>query len=71
MPRNLPIKSWAAEDCPREKLIRQGKQTLTDAELLAILLRTGNRNESALGLAKHILSSTNGKLSKLAQLSLE
>ncbi|MGB0199410.1 MAG: RadC family protein [Flavobacteriaceae bacterium] len=71
MPRNLPIKSWAAEDRPREKLIRQGKQTLTDAELLAILLRTGNRNESALGLAKRILSSTNGKLSTLAQLSLE
>lgn len=71
MPRNLPIKSWSAEDRPREKLIRQGKQTLTNAELLAILLRTGNRNESALGLAKRILSSTNGKLSTLAQLSLE
>lgn len=70
MPQNFPIKSWAAEDRPREKLLGHGKHALTDAELLAILLRTGNRNESALGLAKRILSSTKGQLSKLAQLSV-
>lgn len=52
MPQNFPIKSLAAEDRPREKLIGHSKHALTDAELLAILLCTGNRNESALGLAK-------------------
>lgn len=71
MPRNFPIKSWAAEDRPREKLTLHGKQALTDTELLAILLRTGHQSESALGLAKRILSSTRGNLSRLAQLSVE
>lgn len=71
MPPNLPIKSWAAEDRPREKLVHQGKQFLTNAELLAILIRTGYQKESALGLSKRILSSVDGKLSKLSQLTVE
>ena len=71
MSPNLPIKSWAAEDRPREKLVHQGKQSLTNAELLAILIRTGYQNESALGLSKRILSSVDGKLSKLSQMSVE
>ena len=71
MPQNFPIKSWAVEDRPREKLIRQGKHTLADSELLAIVLLTGHQSESALGVAKRILSASNGKLSTLAQLSIE
>jgi DNA repair protein RadC len=71
MSPNLPIKSWAAEDRPREKLIQQGKQSLTNAELLAILIRTGHQSESALGLSKRILSSVDGELSRLSQFSVE
>lgn len=44
---NLPIKSWATEDRPREKMLQKGVSSLTDAELLAILIGSGNSNESA------------------------
>lgn len=43
MPRHLPIKDWALEDSPREKLVKQGQKSLTDAELLAILLGSGKK----------------------------
>ncbi len=49
------IKSWAKEDRPREKLLAQGEHRLGDSELLAILLRTGSKGESALDLARLIL----------------
>jgi DNA repair protein RadC len=49
------IKSWPKEDRPREKLFREGEHKLTDAELLAILLRTGRKGESALSLARKIM----------------
>jgi len=49
------IKEWPLEDRPREKLLLRGEHTLSDAELLAILLRTGNKGESALDLARRIL----------------
>lgn len=49
------IKSWPKEDRPREKLFREGEHKLTDAELLAILLRTGRKGESALDLARKII----------------
>ena len=49
------IKAWPEEDRPREKLFREGEHKLTDTELLAILLRTGRRGESALDLARKIL----------------
>lgn len=54
------IKYWAEEDRPREKLIRKGKESLSSAELLAILLGSGSRKESALALAKRILSNGDG-----------
>lgn len=63
------IKTWAEEDRPREKLIQKGKQSLSDAELLAILLSTGSREESAVDLAKRILRETNNNLIELAKLS--
>jgi DNA repair protein RadC len=53
----LTIKEWAADDRPREKLFRHGEQRLSDAELLAVLLRTGVRGHSALDLARNILQA--------------
>jgi DNA repair protein RadC len=52
----LNIKSWAAEDRPSEKLVLKGKATLSDAELIAILLGTGTSKQSAVDLAKNILT---------------
>ena len=67
----LTIKSWALDDRPREKLIAKGKVALSDAELIAILIGSGNRDESAVGLAKRILNSINGNINELAKLSVE
>jgi DNA repair protein RadC len=64
------IKSWAEDDRPREKLILKGKTALSDAELIAILLGSGSRNESAVDLAKRILSSIDNNLNKLGKLSV-
>lgn len=52
---NLPIKSWAKEDRPREKLLKSGEHTLSDTELIAILLRSGTYGKSAIDLARQIL----------------
>ncbi|MFT5256481.1 MAG: DNA repair protein RadC [Arenicella sp.] len=67
----LTIKFWALDDRPREKLIAKGKKTLSDAELIAILIGSGNREESAVGLSKRILKSVNGNINELAKLSVE
>ncbi|MCC6599243.1 MAG: DNA repair protein RadC [Crocinitomicaceae bacterium] len=64
------IKTWAPEDRPREKLILRGSGALSDAELLAILIGTGTKEESAVGIARRILSSTDNDLSQLARLTL-
>lgn len=66
----LNIKSWAEEDRPREKLTLKGKNTLSNAELIAILIGSGNKNESAVELSKKILSSINNDLNKLGKLSI-
>ncbi len=65
------IKSWAPEDRPREKMILKGRSSLSDAELLAILLRSGNSRESALDLAKHILRDSDNDLNELGKHSAE
>ncbi len=70
-PLSFPIRQWSEEDRPREKMMRLGPSVLTDSELLAILIRSGNRNESALDLAKRILSSTGNSIYKLGRLSPE
>lgn len=67
----LTIKSWALDDRPREKLLSKGKQALSDAELIAILIGSGNREESAVALSKRILQSVNGNINQLAKLSVE
>ena len=66
----LSIKSWAEEDRPREKLLLKGKSSLSDAELIAILLRTGVKGSSALDIAKKILHRVNGDLNELGKLSV-
>ncbi|MFN8285748.1 MAG: DNA repair protein RadC [Chitinophagales bacterium] len=66
----LSIKSWAEEDRPREKLLLKGKSSLSDAELLAILLRTGTKGHSALDISKRLLASVNNNLNDLGKLSV-
>lgn len=69
-PATLGIKSWAEEDRPREKLLMKGKGSLSDAELLAILLGSGSREETAVGLAQKILQSIGNNLNELGKCSL-
>lgn len=66
----ISIKAWADEDRPREKLLLHGRRTLTDAELIAILIGSGSRSESAVELSKRILHSLNNDLDKLGRLSV-
>ncbi len=66
----MSIKSWAEDDRPREKLMLKGKTALSDAELIAILIGSGSRNESAVDLSKRILSSIDNNLNKLGKLSV-
>src|SRR5687768_4349213 len=67
----LSITNWAEDDRPREKLARKGKSALSNAELIAILIGSGSRNESAVDLAKRILASTNNDLYMLARMSVK
>lgn len=67
----LNIKAWAEEDRPREKLLSKGRTTLSDAELIAILIGSGNRNETAVELSKKILKSIDNDLNKLGKLSVK
>lgn len=69
-PEKLNIKSWAEEDRPREKLLLKGKNALSDAELIAILIGSGNKTETAVELSKRILASVNNDLNQLAKLNL-
>lgn len=64
------IKNWATEDRPREKMLAKGREALSDAELIAILIGSGNSNESAVGLSRRILKDVNDNLIQLSQLSI-
>lgn len=66
----IGIKSWAEEDRPREKLISHGRRILTDAELIAILIGSGSRNESAVDLSKRILYHFKNDLHTLGKVSV-
>lgn len=68
---SFSIKNWSQDDQPREKLRDKGKATLSDAELVAILIGSGNRNESAVALCKRILASVDNNLNALGKLSLK
>lgn len=63
----FPITAWAEEDRPREKLQFKGKHSLSDAELLAILLGSGSREETAVGLAQLILNGSKNNLNELGK----
>jgi DNA repair protein RadC len=67
---HVAIHHWAEDDRPREKLINKGKNSLSDAELLAIILSSGSRNESAVQLSQRILGTANNNLYNLSKLSL-
>ncbi len=69
--KNLSIKNWSEDDRPREKLLLKGRGALSDAELIAILIGSGSRDESAVGLSKRILASTEHNLSELGKLSIK
>jgi len=66
----LSIKKWAEEDRPREKLLSKGPAALSDAELIAILISTGNHKESAVQLSQRILFSVKNNLNELGKLSV-
>lgn len=69
-PKKLTIKSWAESDRPREKLMQTGRNSLSDAELLAILLGSGSKNQSAVELAQSILFEYQHSLSALGKASV-
>ena len=64
------IKAWATEDQPIQKLMQQGRAHLTDTELLAIIIRSGTKEISAVELAKNILASVGNNLHALGKLSV-
>lgn len=70
-PSSFSIKNWSQDDQPREKLLYKGKSALSDAELVAILIGSGNRDESAVALCKRILASVENNLSALGKLSIK
>lgn len=65
------IKNWSENDRPREKLMLKGKAALSDSELLAILISSGSKNESAVDLSKRILGSVGNNLNALGKLTLQ
>lgn len=65
------IKNWAIDDRPREKLILKGRESLSDSELLAILINTGSGKNSAVDLAKKVLKLGKDNLDELGKLSIK
>lgn len=65
--QKLNINQWAEEDRPREKMIHKGVAALSDAELLGILIGSGNREESAVALMRRVMASCHNDLNELAQ----
>lgn len=69
METNLTIKSWAQDDRPREKMLTKGKNALSDAELIAVILGSGTISKSAITLAREILFQCNHNLQQLGTYS--
>ncbi|AMS27900.1 hypothetical protein AEM51_13630 [Bacteroidetes bacterium UKL13-3] len=69
-PNPFSIKHWAEDDRPREKFLQKGRNSLSDAELIAILISTGTKDESAVDLAKNILAATHNNLNELGKFSV-
>lgn len=68
---NVPIHEWAEDDRPREKLLLKGKHSLSDTELIAILMGSGSKNESAVDLAKRILKASKDNLIELSKIGVK
>lgn len=66
----FPLRYWAEEDRPREKFLSKGKTALTDAELLALVIGSGNRNETAVALCQRMLQQSGNSLNTLSRLSV-
>ena len=69
--KNLKIKDWALEDRPREKLLSMGINSLTDAELIAIIIGSGNNEESAVEVSKKILKQSSNNLGELSKATIK
>ncbi len=67
---SVPIRNWASDDRPREKMFHKGSSALSNSELLAILINNGNKERSAVDLAKEILKLCADNLDELGKLSL-
>jgi len=67
---SLKITDWAVEDRPREKLIQNGTASLSDAELLAILINSGTKDKSAVDLGRELLGMVNNNLNSLGKLTI-
>jgi len=68
--QKMNIKSWSEEDRPREKLLLKGKESLSDAELIAILIGSGNREMTAVALSQKILMDTKNNLHELGKVEV-
>ena len=68
---SLTIKEWADEDKPREKMLSKGKKELTNAELLAILLRSGLKGKTVVEVAKEVLTRSGNSLTTLSQMDFK
>src|SRR5437763_2927904 len=66
----IPINEWAEDDPPREKLISKGKDALSDAELLAIILGSGYKEKSAVDVAKNLLNEAGNDIANLRKYSI-
>lgn len=69
--KRLKIKEWAVEDRPREKLLSHGSRSLSDAELIAILIGSGNPEETAVELGRRLLGSVNNNLNDLSRKGID
>ena len=68
--KRLTIREWSEEDRPREKMLMKGVASLSDAELLAILIVSGNRNESAVALSRRVMTACENNINELARMSV-
>lgn len=70
-PQHQSIKEWSIDDRPREKMLAKGRQSLTDSELLAIIIGSGSVGESAVDLSKRILRDYNNNLNELGKITIK
>ena len=69
--KKLSIREWPEDERPREKVLRNGASSLSKSELLAILIGSGNAEESAVGLMKKVLASCNDSIAELSKLTVD